>query len=166
MTDQVIYACFYLAAILALIPSALSWFTHGGMLQALARMMASGKQSSATREAGHNAGNRRETTRKAIIELSSFDDSLFWLVNFIVPAVASMLTGITVLVWTEHGTNVAAVITGGLAYCALRVFLLIVNLANAVHGKNGHDGNAQVNEPLGDTQSFTTSIHTRRNDAV
>ena len=129
LSDQAIYACFYLAAVLALIPSALSWFTHGGMLTALANNVAVSQRAV---RITHSGESRRELMKQAIKEMSSYDDSLFWVINFLTPSVLSMLTGITLLVWTEHGLNVAIVITVGLAYCVVQVLRVIDKLAAAM----------------------------------
>lgn len=136
VTDQIIYGFFYFAAILALFPSALSWFTHGGMLAFLAKHSASERSQSDAASTLITGQKRRDYLIQAIDEMTSFDDTLFWVVWFLVPSAFSITLGITVLVWAEHGRIVSVMATVGILYCFVQVVRIVIELAKAWNGRD------------------------------
>jgi hypothetical protein len=70
--------------------------------------------------------------QSAIEELRSGNDSIFWLICFMAPAVTSMCVGIAVLAWREHTLGVAIVTTVALAYGLFQLGRIIANLAGAL----------------------------------
>ena len=75
--------------------------------------------------------NDAEVIAKALDELDSSNDSLFWLIYFVCPAAAAMCGGIVALAWKEHTLRVAIVVTVGLSYCIVQVSRVVGSLAKA-----------------------------------
>ena len=83
-----------------------------------------------------NAGVENPTTRsqalkKAIDEVQSHDDALFWFVCFVCPSLMTMIMGIMIFVWTDHALGVAIALSVALFYSVVQASRVVMNLAAA-----------------------------------
>ena len=132
-TDHVIYACLYVSICLALIPAALCVITHSGLLQALASKTTLGTSRNGTERQSVNDDVRCNLIRDAIARARSYDDSLFWVAWFVFPSVVTLITSLTLLVWSDHAKGVATAMTAVLVYCCAHVSRLLLKLGVALY---------------------------------
>jgi hypothetical protein len=128
-TDEVTSGCFLVSLILSLISAAVSGITHSGVLSTLAIQR---KQKRVSAESSVSTGQQRlETLQKAITEVQSHDDALFWFVCFLCPSLVSANMGTMIFVWSEHALGVAIAVTIALVYGIVQAGRVVSGLAKA-----------------------------------
>ena len=125
VTDDVVFACIFISILLALITSTVSGITHSGVLVNIA----SRKRWSALGVEGLQS--RLQTLKKAIDEVQSHDDALYWFVCFLCPSLISMIMGMMIFVWTDHSLGVAIALSVALFYSVVQTSRVVMNLAAA-----------------------------------
>ena len=120
-TDEVIFALLYMSVALSLFVACMSCISHSGVI-------ATFSPSTNRRYTRDDEEQRCRILANAIDEERSAVHGIFWFATVMIPAIACMLTGMTILAWSEHNIVAAIPLTVSIAYGLIQTLRVILTL--------------------------------------
>ena len=120
-TDEAIFALLYVSVALSLFVACMSCLSHSGVI---ATFSSSGKR-------GYVQGDEERRCKilaDAIDEERYAVHGIFWFATVMIPAIACMLTGMTILAWSEHNSVAAIPLTVSIVYGLIQTLRVILTL--------------------------------------
>ena len=131
VSEQVIYACFYVAMLLSLFAGAFAWIMHADTLSLV-------------------WGAERVPDLTHHIPAATKSGSMYWTVSYILPAMFLTFVGLEVLVWSASTIAVGVFVTLGSLYGLYQLYRAILRVSRA----NPRNTPRDPEKGIGDTCSM------------